>query len=363
MLLGFHPFGHDINTEVAGHVDDGFDDFPVSFAFHRVGYEGSVDFQGVDWKPFQVTQRGVPGAEIVYGKSDSFGPQAFHLGNAYFRVFHHAVFGDLQLQGGWRQAAFIDDIDHHFYKISLLNLPGREIYRYEKVQKTHVVPAFGLDAGGPQHPLSHRNNDAGLFGDPDKFSRENQPPFRVVPSEQGLHAHYAVGLIGQRLVVKHQLIAVQGFFQIAFHLHAVQGLSVHLFGKEPIPIPTVVLGGVHGHVRIFHQAFHVPPVIGKYADTDAHSGKYLVGVRSDGTGNGVQDFAGHAGHIDITTQVSENNRKLVSVEPEQVVRFPETSFKPAGHFFEQLIADIVAQGVVDLFKFIQIQEHQCPDTI
>jgi hypothetical protein len=56
LLLGFHPFGDGIDVQVAGHGDDGFDDFLVPFAAHRIGYKGSVNLQGVDGEPLQVAQ-------------------------------------------------------------------------------------------------------------------------------------------------------------------------------------------------------------------------------------------------------------------------------------------------------------------
>ena len=50
--------------------------------------------------------------------------------------------------------------------------------------------------------------------------------------------------------------------------------------------------------------------------------------------------------------------KLIAADAERVVRAPHTAPQPPGHSLEQLVAHIVAVGVVDGFEAVQIQIEQ-----
>jgi hypothetical protein len=45
----------------------------------------------------------------------------------------------------------------------IAELAGREVDRYLKIMRAHVLPDFQLFAGSLKNPFSNRNDEAGIF--------------------------------------------------------------------------------------------------------------------------------------------------------------------------------------------------------
>src|SRR5207245_11305126 len=101
--------------------------------------------------------RRVPDAEVVDGDADAGTPQLRELLEGEVGVLHGHALGDLQLQSmriesGETQRR-VDALDQRL----LSELPGGEIDRNTKIGMTQVAECLGLQARGPQHPVSdHR---------------------------------------------------------------------------------------------------------------------------------------------------------------------------------------------------------------
>ena len=72
----------------------------------------------------------------------------------------------------------------------------------------------------------------------------------------------------------------------------------------------------------------------------------------------VHDFTGNLAHTLLRVKLFKNNDKLVATETGDRVALAQGVFKPMGRFQQNHVTNIVPQGVIDIFKPIQIDENQ-----
>jgi hypothetical protein len=70
----------------------------------------------------------------------------------------------------------------------------------------------------------------------------------------------------------------------------------------------------------------------------------------------MQDFTGDDRHKFYITQVVEENCKFITPKPSHRVTFPDAILNTPGNFKEQLVANIVAQGLIYFFEPVEIEK-------
>ena len=66
LTLSFNPFGDNIEIEFFGHANDCVhDNYSVTIIW-QVCHKGAVDFERVQRKPRQITQRTISGSKVVH---------------------------------------------------------------------------------------------------------------------------------------------------------------------------------------------------------------------------------------------------------------------------------------------------------
>ncbi|MNP62515.1 hypothetical protein D3C76_1578040 [compost metagenome] len=91
------------------------------------------------------------------------------------------------------------------------------------------MPEHILGTDIMQHPVSNRDDQAGLFGNRNEFRRRNEPVFRVLPAQQRLKADCNVHQrVPFRLIDNNKFRAGQRFAQILLQRHPPQLKAVHL---------------------------------------------------------------------------------------------------------------------------------------
>ena len=68
---GFDALGDCLATKRGGEAEHAFDDGEVFRIVEHVANEGLIDFEDVDWKAFEISERGVAGAEVVESERDA----------------------------------------------------------------------------------------------------------------------------------------------------------------------------------------------------------------------------------------------------------------------------------------------------
>jgi hypothetical protein len=119
-----------------------------------------------------------------------------------------------------------------------------------------------------------------------------------------------------------------------------------------------LFGAVHGHVGVLEQLRRVGAVLGIHRDPDA--GVQVEGDPADAEGL-LQRHAQLVGHRagSLGGGAREQDGELVPAEPGDGIGFPQRPGEPLADLDEELIAMVVAEGVVDVLEPVQVQEQQC----
>ena len=95
---GFHAFGDDGEAELPSEFDNRGGDRRIASAFGEIDDEGAVDFQLVDRKAFEITQRRKAGAEVVELQAEAHLMQPMQPGEYVFDIVHQQRLGQFQRQ-------------------------------------------------------------------------------------------------------------------------------------------------------------------------------------------------------------------------------------------------------------------------
>jgi hypothetical protein len=157
-------------------------------------------------------------------------------------------------------------------------------------------------------------------------------------------------------VVQDQLPAVQRPPQPAEQREPLGAVLVHgrVVDQEP---DMGLLGHVHGNVGVLEQLGGVAAVLG--VDRDPDAGIQVEGHPADAEGL-VERRTELVG--DRTGPVSgcarQQDRELVPAQPGNRVGSSEGPAQPLADLDEQLVAMVVAEGVVDVLEPVQVQQQQ-----
>ena len=180
----------------------------------------------------------------------------------------------------------------------------------------------------------------------------------MVPPEQGLRAGHPPRLqIDDRLIVEDELFAFDGVAERVLQFQVFEGFGIHLRGEEAEGIAAVLLAFVHGGVGVLEQGFGVFAVVGKDGDAEAAGNQHLGAVDDEGLGQALQHLARQQLRVMGVVKVGQDDREFVAAEPGHRIRFPHAGGQAPGGLLEQFVTGVVAQGVVDLFEAVQVEEQ------
>jgi len=92
----------DLEAKAVAKGNDGLDDCRIARAAGHITDEGEVDLQGADLKPLQIRERGIAGAKVIHGDTDSRRTKLGEELPGLMRIAHHDALGDLDReQLGW----------------------------------------------------------------------------------------------------------------------------------------------------------------------------------------------------------------------------------------------------------------------
>src|SRR4030081_2844909 len=95
---GLHALGNNLELEGVRHADDRKGDCGVIRVGGEVANERSIDFDGVDRKPFQVGKAREAGSEVVDGKANSEQLQSLQDGNGLLRMRYQKALRQLEFE-------------------------------------------------------------------------------------------------------------------------------------------------------------------------------------------------------------------------------------------------------------------------
>jgi hypothetical protein len=116
--------------------------------------------------------------------------------------------------------------------------------------------------------------------------------------------------------------------------------------------------GVHGQVRTLKQGVGGDRVGLRPDDDESDTGVDRIPHAGEGARRtyGVEDAP--ANGCGVVCAVVEEDRELVTTHPGDRVRRPDAVGEPPSDGAQQLVADGVAESVVDTFEIVEVAEQQ-----
>ena len=376
--IRFHPFGHHHHFQAVRHGDDGARDGGVFGVLRQAADKTLVDLQGAHVEALQVIHRRVTGAEVVDRHLHADRPQLLHGRHGGAGVVHQGAFGQFQLQQFRIEAAVVQRRQHDLAEVLVLELFGRQVHRHADGVAGAALPRPGLVAGGAQHPFADRHDQACVLGQRNELVGRDQTALGMAPAHQGFDGDdVAAAHVDLRLIQQIQLLVFQGAAQANFELDVAHDLHGQRRAVQPGVVLAAVLGVVHGGVGEFEQRIAVVAVFREQRDADAGGDEDLVAFDDEGAAHRFLDAVGDVERMVDPLQVRNQDGEFVAAQPCQIVRCvtgragmagalfsardqiggPGGFAQALGHHLEQVVADVVAEGVVDAFEGVEVHEQ------
>ena len=186
--------------------------------------------------------------------------------------------------------------------------------------------------------------------------RGEQAAARVPPAQQRLGAGHQPGVqVVDRLVDQLEFVVGEGGRDVGAQLELVEGAGVHRLVEDRVAAFAPPLGLIHRDVGVAQQGIRAAGPAGA-GDADAEAGRHrdLAAVDADRDGERVAQPGEHGPRGDQLT--FEQDGELVAAEPGDRVAGADAGAQPLGGPFEQFVAHVVAEAVVDLFEVVQVYE-------
>ena len=179
-----------------------------------------------------------------------------------------------------------------------------------------------------------------------------RPAYQRFGADQALAAQAKLGL-----VVQAQFVALQSAAQFLFHGHALVDLEGQRAGIELAAVTALGLGLVHGRVGVLDQGGDVEAVLGVEADADAGADEELVVVELERCAEAFEQFLRDLFGVLRLVQAGQQDDEFVAAETGHGVDIAQLQFQACGDGLEQLVADRVAEAVVDLLETVEIEKQ------
>src|SRR5438132_3339607 len=125
--IRLHTLGNDTQVQAPCHGHNGGDDSGVVLISCYIVDKGAIDFDGVDWKALQVTERRITGAEVVDTQTEAHLPKLGKRGNNRFHLPHYGALGKFEMEIRRRQTAFGESARNGGDQAGLLHLASGHV--------------------------------------------------------------------------------------------------------------------------------------------------------------------------------------------------------------------------------------------
>ena len=191
---------------------------------------------------------------------------------------------------------------------------GRNLYdRYPAARAIESLPRLLLGARGAQHPVSQRNDEAGLFGERDEIVGLDHAAGRMLPADERFESGNDAGRdFYDRLVVDDELLALERLTHVALQRQLAHRSVVDFGGVELDIVPAFVLCLVHRRVRVLDERVDVGAVVRVDGNTDARRYKELVIVDDERIVERRDDLVRDGANVRFACHVGQHDDELVA---------------------------------------------------
>ena len=319
------------------------------------------DLHDVHREAVEVAERRVARAEVVDRELHA---QLLEVGQGRrggFGVLEQDGLRDFEDQAAGRQARCLERRAHLLDHARVLELAPAQVHahRQRRLDGVRELPLARLPAGLTQHPAADRDDEAGLLRERDEVERRHEAALGVVPAHERLDRRDpAAGQVDGRLVVDHELVALERLLELGLQLEALERGEVHVRLEELVAALAAALGDVHGHVRVAQQLLgSLAGSAGARGDADARVHEGALPVDLERRAQRLDHAVGHAGRLGGVGHVLEQDRELVAAESRGGVAAAQAVVDALGDRHEQVIAGGVAEAVVDRLEVVHVEEE------
>src|SRR6185295_12003360 len=128
------------------------------------------------------------------------------------------------------------------------------------------------------------------------------------------------------------------------------GALIHIRGEKLEVVPSLFLCVIHGSVGVLQQHVQVARVIWINADADARAYVDLMALDLKWNGELADDMFRDRGHGSHFPDAFDDHGKFITPEPANGVGFPHRLYESSSDRAQEQVADVVAQGIVDVFE-------------
>ena len=220
------------------------------------------------------------------------------------------------------------------------------------------APVLELPRRGLQHPLIDGDDQAGLLRQPEKLGGRHEPEPRMLPARERLdRPDLARHHVDDGHVVDAELVAHQRAAQVALHLHmgrrALDGFPL----KHRGPRLAQCLGPVHGHVRVAQDVLGLLVLRRSHRHPDARAGLDALPANLEGLPHHLVHAVRHPHRVRRSAHVVEPHGELVAAVPREGIAFAQAGLQPPSDLLQELIAGLVAEGVVHHLEAVDVDEQ------
>ena len=181
----------------------------------------------------------------------------------------------------------------------------------------------------------------------------------MIPTQQGFEcADFVRGKVHDGLVEEFELVGDEGLAQIELQGPASLHFRIHLGLEEPVQPAPVGLCAIEREVCGLQEAFALLAVPGSKGDADARADHHLVAIEVEGTGEGGDDALGENDGAARLLGRDRHDGKLVSPQSGDDVRLPGALAQALGNHLEELVADWMAERVVNFLEQVEVDAQQ-----
>ena len=186
----------------------------------------------------------------------------------------------------------------------------------------------------------------------------------MLPADQGLGADQLPVSIHLGLVVQDKVVLVEALAQVAFQAGAGADFGLHRRVEKAQRVAAGSFGLVHGHVGTLEYLVDRTVLHGEQGDADAGRADIAAALQGVGHGERLNDLVADvfnllAGLFRLQAQAFEHQHKLIAAETSQGVLGAHMATQAFGDLLQQLVAHVVAKGVVEVFEIVQVDKQQC----
>ena len=163
--------------------------------------------------------------------------------------------------------------------------------------------------------------------------------------------------------MQHELLVFQRHTQPGFELQTLDGLFVHLLGKEAMRVAPGFLGVIHRRISLLQEQVEILAIIGKERHTDRERRRQEMPFDLERLGHALMDLVGHTGNGIAVAHVAEQDDEFVAALAADRIRFAHADFQARHHVLKQDVADRVPQRIVDCLEAVKVEIHHGHPTV